>query len=725
MSRKSTRIFSSITTALMLCAGAATAQTTAPAAAQADPLQWLEAPQDARALEWARQETKASQARLAAMPGYKDVEAELRKSLAATNPPPSFMLVGGYALKFERSTRNPHGILSVATRDASGAPGTWRPILDVDALRVREGKPYELMFYANYFHCLAPTYRRCMISLSPAGADDTEKREFDLEQGRFVDDGFRMPASRSDATWIDEDTLLVQHALDGAPTLPTGWPMEVKLWKRGTALAAARTIYRAEPKDALLHLGSGGEGADRVGVIFRAIDYSNFEHIIVRPDGAIERTTIPARLKMRMDDPVGGRIVVQLAEAATVNGHMLPAETILAYDTRRAVAPDRRLGIVYTPEAGEYVTGALQGGIASGANTVRMILDRRGRQRIVTATRTADGWSIVAQPFEPVGTSISFAAADPASDAAILQRTGFLLPTRLDLIGTKARNATLFAEQPAFDASRFVVELKSARSRDGTDIDYFLLRPRQPAARGEAPLLMTGYGAFGISLSPDYLGPSIGGKALLPWLTRGGSLALPLMRGGGERGEAWHQAAIRERRQNSYDDFAAVTEQLIADGFTRRERIGVFGMSNGGLLSAVMGTQRPDLYGAIVSDVPLTDLIRMPHMGMGAAWTGEYGDPQDPRMRAAILRYSPYQNVAEGRTYPPFLVTIATSDNRVGPGHARKLAARLGEVKANVLFLEDEEGGHGVSDPLSRPELMAARMTFLIDTLMGAKASAK
>ncbi|HKP79460.1 MAG TPA: prolyl oligopeptidase family serine peptidase, partial [Phenylobacterium sp.] len=289
---------------------------------------------------------------------------------------------------------------------------------------------------------------------------------------------------------------------------------------------------------------------------------------------------------------------------------------------------------------------------------------------------------------------------------------------RLELTASRAaRPEVLFAEQPAFEAGRFLVELKSARSKDGTEIDYYLVRPREPGKPGATPLLMTGYGAFGFSFAPEYLGYTVGGKALAVWLQRGGALAMPLIRGGGERGEAWHQAAIREKRQNSYDDFAAVTEALIASGLTSPRRIGVFGSSNGGLLAAVMGVQRPDLYGAIVSDVPLTDVVRMPYMGMGAAWTNEYGDPADPAMRAAIERYSPYQNVVAGKTYPPFLISVATSDNRVGPGHARKLAARLKEVGATVYYLEDQEGGHGVSDPLSRPELMADRMTFLIDTL--------
>jgi prolyl oligopeptidase len=229
---------------------------------------------------------------------------------------------------------------------------------------------------------------------------------------------------------------------------------------------------------------------------------------------------------------------------------------------------------------------------------------------------------------------------------------------------------------------------------------------------------MTGYGAFGISYRPGYFDYTVGGPAFKLWLDRGGSLAIPAIRGGGERGEAWHQAAIRKDRQRSYDDFIAVAEDLISTGYTTPKQIGVFGMSNGGLLSATLGTQRPDLFGAVVSDVPLTDLIRMRYMGMGAAWINEYGDPDKADEAAAMLAYSPLQNVRKGTTYPPFLVTISTEDNRVGPGHARKLAARLADAGAPVHFLEDEEGGHGVSDAFRNPELMALRMTFLINALI-------
>jgi erythromycin esterase len=252
-----------------------------------------------------------------------------------------------------------------------------------------------------------------------------------------------------------------------------------------------------------------------------------------------------------------------------------------------------------------------------------------------------------------------------------------------------------------------------------------LIVPKQ--RRGPVPTLMTGYGAFGISLSPAYpttaTGQFYGGATLQRWLERGGAFVVPAIRGGGERGDAWHRAAMSENRQRSYDDFVAVASDLVRLGITDHKHLGVFGTSNGGLLAAVVGLQRPDLFSAVVADAPLTDMLRFTEMGAGGAWTAEYGDPKEPRAREWLARYSPLHNVRSGVEYPPFFISVASTDNTVGPGHARKLAKRLADVNAKVFYLEAEAGGHDVSDPLLRPEMMAMRATFLFDQLFQPPAS--
>lgn len=690
----------------------------ATAAAAQDPFQWLEAPYEARALAWATEQTERSQVGIAALGERAEIRAELDALLAAGDPPPEFALLGPTVLKFQKTAANPHGVVSVARRGADGQLTAWRQVLDVAQLREAEGKPYEFRFYTVANACLPPEYQRCVFGLSPAGADDVELREFDLEQGAFVADGFRTAPGRIFMAWMDRDHLLIEHTLNGAPVLATGWPATVNLWARGTDLADAPVVYSAQPNDAIMQIGAVGEGEGRAGVINRAIDYSTIETILVRPDGAAEPTGLPLKIKMigSSGTSLGGLIIGQLSEDAVVNGRSLAAETVFSYDTSPTVAPDQRVQVIYTPREGDFLADPYSG-ITLARNTARMVITHRGVARVVTAERVDGAWQVSEAAPEPAGTGVAFASSDPASEAALVTRSGYLVPAHVEIVDPAAPTVSLFQEAPAFDASRFAVDLKTATSRDGTEVDYYLLRPRNPTTPGATPTLMTGYGAFGISVTPGYLDSWVGGRSLAVWLNRGGALAVPMIRGGGERGAAWHRSAMREGRQNSYDDFAAVTEALIADGVTTPEHIGVFGSSNGGLLAAVMGTQRPDLYGAIVSDVPLTDLVRMPFMGMGAAWVNEYGDANDPAMLSVLNSYSPYQVVREGQTYPPFLVTIATSDNRVGAGHARKLAARLMEVGATTYFLEDQEGGHGVSDPLSRPDLMTDRLAFLINTL--------
>jgi prolyl oligopeptidase len=543
-------------------------------------------------------------------------------------------------------------------------------------------------------------------------------REFDLERGSFVTSGYHTPASRAMVAWLDVDHLLIQHTLDNEPRTFSGWASVIYIWTRGTPLAEARPIFRARPSDALITVSAMGSGADRIGLITRAIDIATFEVSLVQRDGSVKATTLPTKLKAAFGTITTERhIIAQLAQDTNIAARKIPAETLIAYDTARWIPDDRRISIVYTPEADEFLLDGYSG-TAAGRSTVRAVMDRHGVKCIVTTTFTGGGWKAEKQVPEAAGVNPTFAAADPVSSDLIVVRSGFLLPRCFQLERERGAPFTLFAERAAFDASAFTVVLKSVSSKDGTSIDYYLLGPKDPASLGETPTLMTGYGAFGFSFPPAYLAPYFGGRSLAIWLQRGGALAVPVIRGGGERGEAWHQAAIREKRQKSYDDFEAVAEALIKDGFTQPKKLGAFGSSNGGLLALVVGMQRPDLFSAIASDVPLADMLRFPFMGIGGAWIDEFGDPRDRAIAELLRQYSPYHNASPGRRYPSFLITTSTADNRVGPGHARKLAARLMEVGCTVYFLEHTEGGHSVSDPLSRPELMVDWLTFFVNALM-------
>lgn len=683
-----------------------------------DDPQWLEPPHDEQALAWARAKTAASQAKLRALPAYATVKAELATALATGAAEPDITLMGPRAVRFLRDAEHPYGLLQLAARDAKGLPGPWRTVLDVGQLRKAESAPLELQAYDLSSACLAPTFSRCLLRLSPAGGDEVEIREFDLAKGAFVDGGFRTPKARAFAEWMGPDQIIVEHTANGAAKTLAGWPASVRLWKRGEPLANAREVYAAEPSDAIVQLFAVGEGAQRRGIIVRAINYSTFDVFAVTQQGGIEQAALPRSLKpMAVQALVGDQVIVQLGTDEVVEGKAYPAETLLAWNSDPTVPAGSKITQVYTPSGGDYLGG--RSDIASAQGKLAFVVNRQLVPRVLLATPAAGGWKVEEALAGRPGDNISVRGGGSSDDDLIVATNGFVAPRRQELFRPGQPLTLLAKDRVLFDEDRYVTEIRTATSRDGTRVDYYLLRPKTPA-NGPQPLFMTGYGAFGISYRPGYFDYTVGGPAFKLWLDRGGSLAIPAIRGGGERGEAWHQAAIRKDRQRSYDDFIAVAEQLVSTGYTTPEHIGVFGMSNGGLLSATLGTQRPDLFGAVVSDVPLTDLIRMRHMGMGAAWINEYGNPDKPDEAAAMLAYSPMQNVRAGTTYPPFLVTISTEDNRVGPGHARKLAARLSDAGAPVYFLEDEEGGHGVSDAFRNPELMALRMTFLIDALIPA-----
>lgn len=682
-----------------------------------DDLQWMEDPHGAEALAWARKATQQTRERLGALPSRATLAKELGSVLEQAPAEADQYLLGERVVRFLRDGAHPYGLLQTAPRVKDGQATGWKTVLDVAQLREREGVAFELQTFTLASSCLAPEYVRCLLRLSPAGGDEVEIREFDLARGAFVDGGFKVDKSRAFAEWMGPDTLLVAHTLgDSAKTL-AGWPATVSLWSRGQPLTSAKSVFQAPASDAIVQLSTVGTGAQTRGVITRAIDYSTFEAHLVDAGGKLRKLPFPQGLKSFGVQGASSRhVIVQLSQDAVVDGKPYAAETVLAYDAADGVADAQRVSAVFTPAEGEFVDPAF-GGLAVSRDEVLLIVNKHLVQRVVGSRFSANGWTQRDVLQIAPGDTVTLRADQRDRDEFVAAIAGFVTPRSQYLVQADGSKQLLAQDPSMIDGSQFKTEIGSAVSKDGTSIDYFLLRPVAGSSK-PSPLLMTGYGAFGISFRPGYFDALVGGPALKLWLERGGAVAIPAARGGGERGSAWHMAAIREKRQTSYDDFIAVIEHLVKTGVTSPDRLGIFGMSNGGLLTATLGTQRPDLFGAVVTDVPLTDLIRMRHMGMGAAWMNEYGNPDDPAQAKAILAYSPYQNVRKGTRYPPFLVTISTEDNRVGPGHARKFAYRLQKAGATTFFYEDEEGGHGVSDALRNPELMALRMSFLIDNLM-------
>ncbi len=675
-----------------------------------DALQWLEAPAGERALAWAREMTASSRATLSALPGYSETLQALRQTLQSATPVADVALLGPYAVRLQRDAAHPRGLLQKADRRGETL-GPWITVLDVGEFSAREHADYELRWSPE--NCLAPAFDRCLLSFGVGGGDAAILREFDLAAERFVENGFRLPGSLHVVAWLDRDTIVVGHDLGGARTTAAKWPAEARLWRRGTALAESTRVFEAAASDVLFQLHGLGKGR---ALLLQAVDFASFNLHVIDARGAMQRLALPSKLKIfGFQGATARHVFVQLTEATTLGKEVVPAETILSYDLD-ASDPSRGIEVVYTPRAGEVISS-----LGFATTQTRLILPVRSKLQLhlLEARHESTQWRVRPLLSAPAGVDVR-ASGDPTGEGLALAKEGFLDPPSNELLREDGTVLVLDRADPIFDATRFSVQVREARAPDGERIDYFLIAPTK-RARGPIPTLITGYGGFGVSLSPAYPGSAqsqmYGGITLKLWFERGGALAIPAVRGGGERGSAWHRAAMGEHRQRAFDDLYAVATDLIHAGLTDSSHLGVFGTSNGGLLAGVAGLQRPDLFSAVVSDAPLTDMLRFVEMGMGAAWVGEYGDPREPRAAAWLKAYSPVHRVEANKRYPAFLITVSASDDRVGPGHARKLAKRLREVDAKAFFVETEAGGHAVSDPLLQPELMAMRVAFLLDQL--------
>ncbi|CAH0057783.1 unnamed protein product [Clonostachys solani] len=681
---------------------------------------WLEAQTAPECLAWVDGKNENSKAQLDSFSRFEQIHEQLQKLSESSFPTPEFCLLRDL-FRIRKDSGHKYGIFEVSKFRADGTLGDWELVLDIGQLRETEGRSWEIQgnpfLRQSILHL--DNSSRILLRFSEGGSDLTEIREFDLKARSFVSNGFNAEPDRAIATWIDIDHVLIAHGLHGAPKASTGWPLDAFIWTRGTELTNAKRVFSGSSRDAMVLIGSVGLGELQRSLILRIMDYSHREYHLLESDGTVHKLALPETIKLETvsSHTTSTHLVALLNEETVILGKTVPPGTVIAYDLTNSLPAEQRTTIVYTPEANEFNIKSTLDGLVAGYSTVNMILAKLGKERRLVLKFEDGDWKTVKSIPSSPGASVGLSASDIHSDCLVMTESGLLSPTRAWLESLDGKQQLLFSHPASFDASGFNVSQQSATSKDGTSIDFCLLLPKK--TDGPISILMTGYAAFGSTLPLDYLHPMFGGTSLVPWLEAGGGLVVTFARGGSDRGESWHQQAMKENRQKSYDDFIAVAEKLVTDGHSQPDRLGFFGRSNGGLLAAVMGTQRPDLFGAIVSDVPMTDMLRYPKMGMGAAWVDEYGDPEDPNMEEALLKYSPFHNVREDVKYPPFLITVSTTDDRVGAGHARKLAARLQEVGAPVLFYEDREGGHGVSDSLSSTTLLSRRLAFLMDTLMG------
>jgi prolyl oligopeptidase len=671
--------------ALMLSISAPT--DAAPAADAPDPYLWLEEIEGEKALEWVRAQNAKYLPELESTPGFADwrrraeeILQDPRRIAYPTGAAPSGV-THTQVFNFWRDADNVRGVWRVSPRAAfdAGKP-EWTTLLSIDALEAEEQRNWQWSGWTGAV-CLPPDFARCLVGLSVGGKDASEIREFDTGARRFVAPdagGFFLPEAKQTAAFVHGDMLMVATA--AGPETTSGYAREARLWRRGTPFAESRVLLTAPETDMGVWVAAFGDAEGRRHIVDQRVTFWTGKVHHLMADFSLAPSPLPDDADFRFIANIGDGTGPRAYALLRTDFRGIPKGSLVSY----AVPNGGSLGSVepvFTPSD----TQAIDGVTATDRAIYLSLLDNVSGRLVRLARAEGGQWeqSDVAIPANSALSLIATAIAD-ASDTLYLNVQGFTEPSRL-MKATAGGAPTVIASAPAFfDSERYAVSQRFARSRDGTRVPYFIVRPR--GAKGPLPTHLWSYGGFEIPLLPAYLAPEN-----QFWLESGGQLVVANIRGGGEFGPRWHQAALRERRQNSYDDLHAVAEALKRERLA--SRIGVHGRSNGGLMAAVAYTQRPDLYDAALVGVPLADMRRFHLLLAGASWMDEYGNP-DTDDWAFIRKYSPYQNIRRNARYPRVFFYTSTKDDRVHPGHARKMAARMAEFGHPFYYYENVDGGH-------------------------------
>ena len=681
-----------------------------------DPYIWLEEIEGERAMAWVEQHNAHSLGVLRGDPRFETLHQQALEIVQSRDriPSPGFNRDGTID-NFWQDAEHVRGVWRTTTLDSyRSTEPQWETILDFDALAAAEG--------ANWVYkgatCLPPEETRCLVMLSDGGKDAVTIREFDRATRSFVEGGFVLPESKGGASWIDADTLLVSRDFGPGTLTSSGYPMIVKVLRRGQTLDQAQTVFTGQPTDVSVsgYTLRDADGAIRATLINRGINFYEGETHRLNADGTTTRLELPA--KSSINALVQGQLVVTTDQDWTApSGQEFHTGDVIAWDLDRWLAdPATAAQLVIRPSEREAIQG-----ISNTRNKLVVAMTENVRGAVyVYEPNPAGEWSRTRLAL-PENVTVGVGSASEEDDRVFVSVAGYLNPSSLYLADAAAGSADLVKELPAkFDATGMTVEQFEARSADGTMIPYFVVHKADMPMDGSNPTLLYGYGGYQVSLLPGY--SATVGKL---WLERGGVYVVANTRGGGEFGPRWHQAALQENRQRAHEDFQAVAEDLIARRITSQPRLGVMGGSQGGLFMGAMLTQRPDLINAAVIQVPLFDMLRFHRLLAGASWIAEYGDPDVPEQRAWIEQYSPYQRLAAGQPYPEVFIHTSTKDDRVHPGHARKAAARLEELGYPVLFYENTDGGHAAGANLRETaRRLALEYTYLTRRLMDQPAAA-
>lgn len=676
-------------------------------AAADDPYLWLEDVEGPNALAWARGQNQVSQAELEAHPVFEPIHQRALEILTSDDRIAYPSLQGGMIYNFWRDVDHVRGLWRrTSVEDYRNEDPAWDVLLDLDALAEEEDENW---VWAGS-NCRYPDYDRCLVSLSIGGADASVTREWDMETREFVDGGFALEESKSSIGWRDRDSVFYGPAFTPEQVTDSGYPRTVRIWRRGTEPDQAEIVFEGEQGDVASFGARFWDGDTHYDMIIRAPGFFSRYYYLYR-DGETHRLNVPddAELAGLLD----GQVLIDLKSDWEVAGTTFPQGALVAGPIESFERESPELSVVFQP--GERASIA---SVSTTENTVLVHVLDNVVSNMLRFTHEDGAWKRESLGVPDLG-SLTVVSTDDRSDRFYYDYTGFLTPSTLFEADAADDTHTEVRSEPSwFDAEGMEVAQYEATSADGERIPYFVVTPAGFEADGRNPTLLSAYGGFEVSRTPFYSG--VTGSA---WLERGGVYVLANIRGGGEFGPKWHQAALKENRQRAYDDLIAVAEDLIERGITSPDHLGIQGGSNGGLLVGAVMVQRPDLFDAVVCQVPLLDMKRYHLLLAGASWMAEYGDPDKPEEWAYISEYSPYQNVEADAEYPRAFFTTSTRDDRVHPGHARKMVAKMLDQGHDLLYYENIEGGHGGAANLKQRAYLSALIYAYLHAQLGASAT--
>ena len=692
---------------------AAMSEGAAVAEADTDPFIWLEEARSERALAWVRAENEKTLAALSTDPRFDALKGEALAILDATDRIPGVSFTPHGLINFWQDAKNPKGLVRRTTMASyrTDAPA-WETILDIDALAKAEGKQWVYQGMT----CLPPAGTRCLISLSDGGKDAATLREFDITTKSFVADGFILPESQGSASWIDADTLIIGRDFGAGTLTASEYPFTAREWQRGTAMADAPEIFRGQASDVWAGVTLLRDAASTVHarIAFRGTSFFERTYAVWQ-SGKWVPLDLPK--KSAPYGIVDGQILFTTDVDWTVGDTTFPADSIVSANLAAWKADPNGAAKTLVWAPGPRQTK--QGGAITASGLYVTLLDNV-RGQVLRFDHDGARWTSRRMAL-PDNATVGIAASSSETDEIMVSVTDFLTPSTVYYAPDGVTSAVIKTSPARFDAAGMATEQFAATSADGTKIPYFVVKPKGMKLDGTTATLLTGYGGFQVPRLPAYMGST--GKL---WVERGGAYVLANLRGGGEFGPSWHQNAIRENKQRTWDDFIAVAQDLVTRKITSPQHLGIQGGSQGGLLVGTAFTQRPDLFGAAVVQIPLFDMLRYHVIGRGASWIAEYGDPRIAEQRAWIEPYSPYQKLLPGKTFPRILYVASTADDRTHPSHARKAAARMAANGQPYLYFEDMTGGHsGGVDNEQRARLLALQQVYLMQQLMGTPPQAK